>query len=110
MRGATYSTPSVTTEFRIQNHTGEGQNITHQQKHMADAALVRFRDRFNLPLTNEQLAEMPFLRFADDSTEMAYLRERRAALGGFLPARRSPSSEPLAGPELSALGGQRAGT
>ena len=90
--------------------SGEGQNITHQQKHMADAALVRFRDRFDLPLTDEQLAEMPFLRFADDSPEMAYLRERRAALGGFLPARRSRSSESLAVPELSAFGGQLAGT
>jgi pyruvate dehydrogenase E1 component len=90
--------------------SGEGQNITHQQKHMADAALARFRDRFDLPLTDEQLAELPFLRFPDDSPEMAYLRERRAALGGFLPARRSRSTESLAVPELSAFGGQLAGT
>ena len=90
--------------------SGEGQNITHQQKHMADAALARFRDRFDLPLSDEQLTEMPFLRFPDDSPEMAYLRERRAALGGFLPARRSRSSETLAVPELSAFGGQLAGT
>jgi pyruvate dehydrogenase E1 component len=90
--------------------SGEGQNITHQQKHMADAALRRFRDRFDLPLTDEQLAEVPFLRFPDDSPEMAYLRERRAALGGFLPARRTRSSESLAVPELSAFGGQLAGT
>ena len=90
--------------------SGEGQNITHQQKHMADAALARFRDRFDLPLTNEQLAELPFLRFPDDSPEMSYLREQRAALGGFLPARRSRSTESLAVPELSAFGGQLAGT
>jgi pyruvate dehydrogenase E1 component len=90
--------------------SGEGQNITHQQKHMANAALARFRDRFDLPLTDEQLAEVPFLRFPDDSPELAYLRERRAALGGFLPARRSRSSESLAVPELSAFGGQLAGT
>src|ERR1017187_9664842 len=90
--------------------SGEGQNITHQQKHMAAAALVRFRDRFDLPLTDEQLAEMPFLRFPDDSPEMAYLRERRAALGGALPARRIRSTESLAVPELSAFGGQLAGT
>jgi len=90
--------------------SGEGQNITHQQKHMADAALERFRDRFHLPLTDEQLAELPFLRFPDDSPEMAYLREQRAALGGFLPARRSRSTESLAVPELSAFGGQLAGT
>ena len=52
----------------------------------------------------------PFLRFGEDSEEMAYLRERRAALGGFLPARRSRSSESLAVPELSAFGGQLVGT
>jgi len=90
--------------------SGEGQNITHQQKHMADAALVRFRDRFSLPLTDAQLAELPFLRFPDDSPEMAYLQERRRALGGYLPARRSRSSESLDVPGLSAFGGQLAGT
>src|SRR2546423_12961319 len=66
--------------------SGEGQNITHQQKHMADAALAKFRDRFGLPLTDEQLAELPFLRFDEDSEEMTYLRERRTALGGYLPS------------------------
>jgi pyruvate dehydrogenase E1 component len=90
--------------------SGEGQNITHQQKHMADAALARFRDRFSLPLSDEQLAELPFLRFPDDSDEMAYLRERRADLGGPLPARRRRSTESLEVPELSAFGGQVAGT
>ncbi len=90
--------------------SGEGQNITHQQKHMASAALTRFRDRFDLPLTDEQLAELPFLRFPEGSPEMAYLRERRAALGGALPARRTRSTESLAVPGLSAFGGQLAGT
>ena len=90
--------------------SGEGQNITHQQKHMADAALAKFRDRFSLPLSDEQLAELPFLRFDDDSEEMAYLRERRAALGGYLPARRRRSTQTLAVPELSAFGGQLGGT
>ncbi len=90
--------------------SGEGQNITHQQKHMADAALARFRDRFSLPLTDEQLAQLPFLRFADDSEEMAYLRERREALGGFLPSRRRRSTQTLTVPALSAFGGQLGGT
>ncbi len=90
--------------------SGEGQNITHQQKHMAEAALARFRDRFRLPLTDEQLAELPFLRFDEDSEEMAYLRERREALGGYLPSRRRRSSQTLAVPELSAFGGQLGGT
>ena len=90
--------------------SGEGQNITHQQKHMADAALAVFRDRFSLPLTDEQLSDVPFLRFPDDSPEMAYLRERRSALGGGLPARRSTSTQSLPVPELSAFGGQLVGT
>ena len=83
--------------------SGEGQNITHQQKHMADTALMRFRDRFGLQLTNQQLAELPFLRFPDDSPEMAYLRERRAALGGFLPARRSRSNRVAGGARAQRL-------
>jgi pyruvate dehydrogenase E1 component len=90
--------------------SGEGQNITHQQKHMAGAALVKFRDRFGLPLTDEQLAELPFLRFDEDSEELAYLREKRAALGGYLPARRRRSTETLPVPELPAFGGQLGGT
>src|SRR6516165_1411958 len=64
--------------------SGEGQNITHQQKHMADSALAKFRDRFGLPLTDEQLAGLPFLHFDEDSEEMTYLRERLSAFGGQL--------------------------
>jgi pyruvate dehydrogenase E1 component len=90
--------------------SGEGQNITHQQKHMADSALAKFRDRFGLPLTDEQLAELPFLRFDEDSEELAYLRERRTALGGYLPSRRQRSTETLTVPDLSAFGGQLGGT
>ena len=65
---------------------GEGQNITHQQKKMGEAVLKEFRDRFSLPISDDQLKEVAFLRFADDSPEMEYLRARRAALGGSLPA------------------------
>ena len=46
---------------------GEGQNITHQQKKMGEEALREFRDRFQIPITDEQLDEMPFIRFAEDS-------------------------------------------
>ncbi len=77
---------------------------------MASAALVKFRDRFGLPLTDEQLAELPFLRFDEDSEELAYLRERRTALGGYLPSRRQKSTQSLPVPELSAFGGQLGGT
>ena len=81
---------------------GEGQNITHQQKKMGEHALREFRDRFSLPISDAQLTEIPFLRFAEDSPEMAYLRSRRAALGGSLPARRR-RSESLEVPPLSAF-------
>jgi pyruvate dehydrogenase E1 component len=84
---------------------GEGQNITHQQKKMAEDTLKAFRDRFELPIADDQIAEVPFLRPAEDSPEMRYLRERRTALGGNLPARRR-QSRPLEVPELSAFDSQ----
>lgn len=73
--------------------TGAGQaaNKTHQMKSMDIESLRKFRDRFDMPFTDEQLEELPFYRPADDSPEMRYLRERRAALGGFLPQRRAQS-------------------
>jgi pyruvate dehydrogenase E1 component len=88
---------------------GEGQNITHQQKKMAEAALRGFRDRFSIDLPDERLLEYPYLRPTDGSPEAAYLKERRQALGGHVPDRRR-TSEALEVPELSAFGGQLAGT
>ena len=79
--------------------SGEGQNITHQQKKMGEAALRQFRDRFNIPIDDERIGEAPFYRPAGDSPEITYLKERRTALGGFLPARRT-AAEPLDIPEL----------
>ena len=79
---------------------GEGQNITHQQKKMGEDELKAFRDRFNIPLTDEQLADTAFYRPPDDSEEISYMRERREALGGYLPARKT-SAEALEIPELS---------
>jgi pyruvate dehydrogenase E1 component len=84
---------------------GEGQNITHQQKKMGEQSLREFRDRFRLPIADEQLKEVPFLRFPENSPEAHYLRERRTTLGGFLPARRR-RSEPLQVPPLSAFDAQ----
>ncbi len=89
--------------------SGEGQNVAHQAKHMADAALLAFRDRFELPLTDEQVHAAAYYRPPDDAPEMVYLRERRAALGGSLPVRRR-SAAPLAVPELSAFQAQLDGT
>ena len=84
---------------------GEGQMISHQAKKMNEEALRQFRDRFQIPVSDEQLKDVPFVRFADDSPEMKYLREHRTALGGYLPARRA-KSEPLEIPPLSAFGAQ----
>ena len=89
---------------------GEGQNITHQQKKMGETHLKEFRDRFGLPLTEEQLKEIPFLRFEEGSPELNYLRERRRALGGSLPARRRRASETLQAPPLSAFDAQLKGS
>jgi len=66
---------------------GEGQNITHSQKKMGEAALKQFRDRFNIPIPDEQLAATPFYKPPADSPELKYMQERRQALGGYLPAR-----------------------
>ncbi len=81
---------------------GEGQNITHQQKKMGEEALRQFRDRFNIPISDEQLDELPFYRPEEDSAVMRYLRERRSALGGFLP-RREATAAKLPAPELTAF-------
>jgi len=84
---------------------GEGQMITHQQKKMGEASLLEFRDRFGINLTDAQVTTIPFIRFEENSEEMTYLRERRKALGGYLPARRA-KSEALVAPPLSAFEGQ----
>jgi pyruvate dehydrogenase E1 component len=73
---------------------GEGKNITHQQKKMNESDLRTFRTRFGIPISDEQIAEAPFYRPADDSPEMEYMRERRKALGGWVPAR-SVTGPPL---------------
>ncbi len=80
--------------------SGEGQMIAHQAKKMTQDALGKFRDRFQIPITDAQLSEMPFLTLAEDSAELKYLRERRKALGGYLPQRRR-KSEALEIPPLS---------
>ena len=67
---------------------GESRMTAHQAKKLDVDALLAFRDRFALPLTNEQVEALEFYRPAEDSAELTYLRERRTALGGFLPQRR----------------------
>ncbi|MCL4839400.1 MAG: pyruvate dehydrogenase (acetyl-transferring), homodimeric type, partial [Thermoanaerobaculia bacterium] len=68
---------------------GEGRNVTHQQKKLNEEELRQFRDRFEIPIPDAQLPEAPFYRPPETSLEMEYLRERRAALGGFVPSRRA---------------------
>jgi len=81
---------------------GEGQMIAHQAKKMTDDALRQFRDRFEVPVSDDKIPELPFISLPPDSPEMKYLQERRAALGGWLPQRRRTST-PLEAPPLSAF-------
>lgn len=70
---------------------GEGQNIAHQQKKLDIDALKDFRDRFNIPVADNDLANVPYCMPAADSPELEYLHERRRSLGGYLPKRRAKS-------------------
>lgn len=74
---------------------GEGKNITHSQKKLNEEELKEFRARFNIPISDDDVADAPFYRPADDSPELTYLRARRAELGGTLPGR-VDASEPMA--------------
>ncbi|MEI6636543.1 MAG: pyruvate dehydrogenase (acetyl-transferring), homodimeric type, partial [Planctomycetota bacterium] len=74
---------------------GEGRNVTHQQKKLNEEELRAFRSRFGIPISDDEVAKAPFYRPAEDSEEMRYLRERRQALGGYVPTR------PLDSPKLS---------
>ncbi len=67
--------------------SGEAQNISHQQKKMGTTSLMAFRDRFKLPLTDEQVEKLEYIKPAEDSPEMKYMRACRDALGGPMPAR-----------------------
>ncbi len=82
--------------------SGEGQMISHQAKKMTADALRGFRDRFQIPVSDDDLAKVPFIKLPEDGPEMKYLRERRAALGGYLPQRRR-KSVPLEIPPLASF-------
>jgi pyruvate dehydrogenase E1 component len=79
---------------------GEGKNFTHQQKKLGDEAVRKFRDRYRIPIPDEKIGEAPFYKPDDDSPEIQYMHERRKALGGYLPARRSEAPA-LEVPDLS---------
>lgn len=81
--------------------SGEAQNIVHQQKKMAIDDIRSFRDRFEIPVSDEDLEKTPYVKFAEGSVELEYMRERRMALGGYLPQRRRRSDVSLTIPALS---------
>ncbi|HYL19158.1 MAG TPA: pyruvate dehydrogenase (acetyl-transferring), homodimeric type, partial [Burkholderiales bacterium] len=82
---------------------GQGKMTSHQQKKLEDEALLAFRDRFSLPLSDEDVTSLKFYKPAPDSPEMKYLHARRQALGGYMPARIGKSTA-LPVPPLTALG------
>ena len=83
--------------------SGEAQNSTHQQKKMHIDDVRNFRDRFNIPVLDDQLEKLPFVTFPEGSPELEYMRKRRMDLGGYLPQRRRKAEEPLVVPELGAF-------
>jgi pyruvate dehydrogenase E1 component len=78
---------------------GEGQMIAHQQKKLSEEDLRAFRDRFHIPVTDDDIARLPFKKPDQNSDESRYLRERRVSLGGSLPVRRK-EAPPLVVPPL----------
>ncbi len=85
---------------------GEAQNTSHQQKKIGLETIRRFRDRFEVPVSDDDLEKLPFIRPAEGSAEMNYLQERRQTLGGYVPARRTHSTLSLPVPELEAFKAQ----
>jgi len=88
---------------------GEGQNTAHQQKKLDIEELKKFRDRFNIPVSDKDIDDVPYCKPAADSAELEYMMERRNALGGFLPKRRA-KSKALTVPALEAFRTQIDGT
>jgi pyruvate dehydrogenase E1 component len=83
---------------------GQGKMTTHSQKKLDESALLAFRNRFNLPLSDEQATQLAFFKPAPDSPEMQYLHAKREALGGYLPKRHT-DCETLAVPDLNSYAG-----
>jgi pyruvate dehydrogenase E1 component len=81
---------------------GEAQNITHQQKKMDVVSMKRFRDRFEIPVPDDKIEDVPYVTFPEGSPELEYMRGRRMELGGYLPQRR-PKAYALTIPPLSAF-------
>ena len=82
---------------------GQAKNPTHQQKKLDTDAIREFRDRFNIPVPDDKLEEVPYFKPSENSPEMKYLHERRQKLGGYLPKRRVKADEQLKVPTLEAF-------
>jgi len=82
---------------------GEAKNPTHQLKKLDKQTILEFRNRFNIPISDEQVEDLPFYKPPNTAPEMVYMLERRRALGGFLPARRTQADEKLPVPALESL-------
>ena len=82
---------------------GEAQNITHQQKKMGTISLKSFRDRFRLPVSDNEIEDLPYLMFEEGSPELAYMKEKRNTLGGLLHKNQRQNTEALQIPALSAF-------
>jgi pyruvate dehydrogenase E1 component len=90
-------------------HWGQGRMTAHQQKKLEDDALLAFRDRFAIPISDEDVHDLRFYKPADDSPELKYVHQRRQALGGYLPVR-VPRAEPLPVPKPETMGKHLEGT
>jgi pyruvate dehydrogenase E1 component len=82
---------------------GEGKNIAHNVKKMDHESVIHYRDRLNIPLSNEEVEGLPYFKFDEDSPEMKYLREKREALHGYMPVRLAKSTHDLPAPPLKAF-------
>jgi pyruvate dehydrogenase E1 component len=84
-------------------HGVQAKNPSHQQKKLDTDTIREFRDRYNIPIPDSKIEEVPYFKPAEDSPEMMYLHERRKALGGYLPKRRTRADEQLKAPALEVL-------
>jgi pyruvate dehydrogenase E1 component len=82
---------------------GEGKNIAHNVKKMDIDSVKHYRDRFNIPVSDENIGDLPYYKFDEDSPEMKYLREKREALYGYMPVRLAKSTHDLPAPPLKAF-------
>ena len=81
-------------------NVAQAKNPAHQQKKLDHDSVKEFRDRYNIPVPDDQLDDLPYYKPAEDSPEMLYMHERRKALGGYLPKRRTKADEQLKAPAL----------